>query len=79
MIILFSLYLDDDVTVEKCRVTQGILLVFLIFGFLFLSRADEDLKRKKYEEKIVVEEKAALISGSVRFLDDWITYIIEPN
>jgi hypothetical protein len=48
MIVLFSLYLDDNVTIEKCRITQAILLVFLVVGFLFLTNADEDLRRNKY-------------------------------
>lgn len=36
MIIIFSLYIDDKPTIEKGRVTQGILLGFLAIGYFFL-------------------------------------------
>ena len=57
MIIIFSLYIDDAVTIVKCRVTQAVLLTFILIGFVFLSLSKEDLKRKKYENKIKNQDK----------------------
>jgi hypothetical protein len=51
MIVIFSLYINDDVTIEKGRVTQGVLLILLTLGYIFLHYSKEELKRNEYEER----------------------------
>ena len=70
LIILFSLYINDDVTLEKGRVIQGLLLVLLTIGYIFLHFSKEELKRNEYEEKIKVEEKVSFLSDNKSYLSD---------